>query len=123
MNFFKLFPNCLITMGKINAVIHDLERNSSELIPLDFATIIKELNNKIPIAKVIENYTEEEKRIIFKNIDYFIAKDYGIYCSSEMFSLFPKMETSFEEPSTISNAVVELSLSSPKNPIQIIGQK
>lgn len=114
MNFFKLFPNCLITMGKINAVIHDLERNSSELIPIDFAKIIKELDDKIPIAKVIENYTEEEKRVIFKNIDYFIGKDYGIYCSSEMFSLFPKMETSFEEPSVISNAVVELSFNNKK---------
>ncbi|MCU7618503.1 grasp-with-spasm system SPASM domain peptide maturase [Chryseobacterium sp. PBS4-4] len=109
MNFFKLFPNCLITIGKINAVIHDLERNSSELIPVDFAKIILELDNKIPVTKVIENYNEDEKEIILKNIEYFIAKDYGIYCSAEMFSLFPKMSTSFEEPNTISNAVVELS--------------
>ncbi|MCY0970934.1 grasp-with-spasm system SPASM domain peptide maturase [Chryseobacterium wangxinyae] len=114
MNFFKLFPNCLLTIGKINAVIHDLERNSSELIPLDFAKIILELDNKIPVIKVIENYTDDEKEIILKNIEYFIAKDYGIYCSSEMFSLFPKMSTFFEEPNKISNAIVELSSTTRK---------
>lgn len=108
MTHFKMFPNCKIVLGKKNAIVHDLERNTSELIPLEFAQILNELNKKTPLDLLKSRYTDEEQKTIEVNLQYIVEKEYGIFCSEELFSCFPEMSLEFQEPSEITNSIIEL---------------
>lgn len=108
MTYFKIFPNCKIVSGKKNAIIHDLERNISELIPLEFAQVLNELDKKTPLDILKYRYTDDEQKIIEVNLQYIVDKEYGIFCSEELFSCFPKMSLEFQEPSEITNSIIEL---------------
>ncbi|WP_027386087.1 grasp-with-spasm system SPASM domain peptide maturase [Chryseobacterium gregarium] len=111
MIYFKIFPNCKIVSGKKNAIIHDLERNTSELIPLEFAQILNELDKKIPLDILNSRYTDDEQKIIEVNLQHIVDKEYGIFCSEELFSCFPEMSLEFQEASEITNSIIELKYS------------
>ncbi len=111
MTHFKIFPNCKIVSGKKNAIIHDLERNTSELIPLEFAKILNELDKKTPINILKSKYTDNEQKIIDVNLKHIVDKEYGIFCSEELFSCFPEMSLEFQESSEITNSIIELKYS------------
>ncbi|MBT2416213.1 hypothetical protein J7I94_37815, partial [Streptomyces sp. ISL-12] len=112
MNYFKLFPNIKIIKGKVNAVLHDIERGKIEFLPLDFSEFLSELDTGKTVAEVKQKYPEDEQSIIDANLDYMINNEFGIYCSAELFSCFPAMSTEFFVPSEITNAIIELKLSS-----------
>lgn len=107
MKYFKLFPNCKIVLGKTNALIMDLERSKSELIPLDFASLLLELDKMQSLEQIKKDYSDDYE-VILENLRYFEQKEYGIFCSKDLFLCFPEMSTDFQEPSHISNAVIEL---------------
>ncbi|WP_308004117.1 grasp-with-spasm system SPASM domain peptide maturase [uncultured Chryseobacterium sp.] len=111
MTYFKIFPNCKIVLGKKNAIIHDLERNTSELIPLEFAQILNELDKKVALDIIKYKYSNEEQKIIEVNLQHIVDKEYGIFCSEELFSCFPEMSLEFQEPSEITNSIIELKYS------------
>lgn len=111
MNYFKIFPNIKVVLGKVNALIHDLDRGSTELIPYDFAVILLELDRKIKIEEILSQYDENDQKIISENLRYVADKEYGIFCSEELFCCFPSMSLNFDEPNIISNAIIELKVS------------
>ncbi|AZA82471.1 grasp-with-spasm system SPASM domain peptide maturase [Chryseobacterium lactis] len=112
MNYFKLFPNIKIAKGRVNAVLHDIERGKIEFLPLDFTDLLSELDQGKTIHEVKQQYPEQEQSVIDANLDYMVRSEFGIYCSAELFSCFPPMSTEFQVPSEITNAIIELKLSS-----------
>lgn len=112
MMYFKLFPNCKIVLGYKNAIICDLDRETVEVLPLDFAKIILQLDEGKTLDEVKSEYGREEQSVVDINIKYFCDKEYGIICSKELFDCFPKMSLEYTQPSKITNAIIELQVNS-----------
>lgn len=111
MMHFKLFPNCKIVLGSKNAVLYDLDREKIEMVPLDFANLLLELDAGHALTEVKSVYALEEQAIIDINLKYFSDNEYGIFCSKELFDCFPKMSLDFSQPSEVTNAIIELKIS------------
>lgn len=107
MKYVKLFANCLIVFGAKNALICDLQKNESELIPIEIGKVLQSLNSKISIEDILLNYNSDDIVVITDYINYVIEKGYGFYCESEDFNLFPNLNTKYETPYKITNAIIE----------------
>ena len=107
MSYLKLFSNCIIVSGVKNALICDLQRNESELIPSEIGKVLKLLSSKISIEDVLSRYNEEESKIVNEYIRYMIEKEYAFQCDFAEFDLFPDLSRSYEVPYEITNAIIE----------------
>ncbi|KMQ65290.1 hypothetical protein ACM39_16540 [Chryseobacterium sp. FH2] len=107
MNHIKLFANCLIVIGVKNALLCDLQKNESELIPVEIAKVLQLLNSKIPLQEILYNYNSEEEAIINEYIDYVIEKGYAFYCDMEDFDRFPNLDYKYEVAHRITNSIIE----------------
>lgn len=103
---YKLFSNCIPTKGISKSIIVDIQRNKYDNIPnslfeilttnsiLDFQSIKLKFDN----SKIIDEY----KSFLLKN-------EYIFECAIDELKQFPALNTTFETPFHISNAVVEYS--------------
>ena len=82
MRYFNLFSNILITKGASRILISDLQRNTSELYPLELCDLIAELN-KSSIEEVLTLYDNESKIIIQQYLDLLLEKEYGFITSGD----------------------------------------
>lgn len=106
MTTYKLFSNCIASKGYSKSIIIDLQRNSYKNIPnslyeileqnkiLDFDKLKVEFNNTIII--------NEYKKFLIEN-------EFVFECSSKESERFPDIDTTFEKPYKITNAVIEYS--------------
>lgn len=106
--FIIFFENCIVTKGNNRCLISDIQRGNSELMPIEFYFFVKEVKSKVSIAKLIEKYGEDNKKIVLEYIDYIIEKEWGFYAKKEELDLFPQLELKFNHPSDITNAIIHL---------------
>ncbi|WP_343662329.1 grasp-with-spasm system SPASM domain peptide maturase [Chryseobacterium mucoviscidosis] len=109
MTYLKLFANCLIVLGIKNAVICDLQKNESELIPIEIGKVLQSLNAKTSLEDILANYNDEEASVVNEYIHYIIGMGFGFYCDLADFDLFPNLEKKYEVPYKITNAIIERS--------------
>lgn len=103
---YKLFSNCFPIKGISKSIIVDIQRNKYDNIPnslfeilttspiLDFQSIKLKFDN----SKIIDEY----KSFLLKN-------EYIFECTIDELKRFPALNTTFETPFHISNAVIEYS--------------
>ncbi|MDE5510619.1 grasp-with-spasm system SPASM domain peptide maturase [Elizabethkingia meningoseptica] len=107
MRYFNLFSNILITKGASRILISDLQRNTSELYPLELCDLIAELN-KSSIEEVLTLYDNESKIIIQQYLDSLLEKEYGFITSGDWDKNFIPMSLEYHDNSTISNLFIEI---------------
>jgi len=126
MKYFNLFSNILITKGAKRILISDLQRNLSDLYPLELYDIIEELKND-SIENILKNYDAESKEFIHEYIDFLLEKEYGFITNKDWDRNFPPMSYEFQEASQISNIFIEINnvsvLDKIKNSIDNLGVK
>ncbi|MCF6347358.1 MAG: grasp-with-spasm system SPASM domain peptide maturase [Flavobacteriaceae bacterium] len=109
MNYFKTFANCLLIKGVSRSLICDLQRHQSDLISNDMVEILVKLNAKQSISSVMEEYGDQNNKVIQEYLEYLDDKEYGFYCKKEEFDRFPSLDKKYLVPGHITNAVLELS--------------
>ncbi|KFF15490.1 grasp-with-spasm system SPASM domain peptide maturase [Chryseobacterium sp. JM1] len=107
MKYFNLFSNILITKGASRILISDLQRNVSELYPLELYDVVEELKND-SVEEVLENYDEESKPFIQEYLDILLQKEYGFITENNWDKNFPPLSYEYEEPSTIADLFIDL---------------
>ncbi|MCT2561220.1 grasp-with-spasm system SPASM domain peptide maturase [Chryseobacterium herbae] len=107
MTYFNLFNNILVTKGATRILIADLQRNFSELYPLEFYEIIEELKIK-SIENLLENYDEDSAPLIQEYINLLLEKEYGFITEDDWDRNFPLLSYTFYEPNEISNIFIEI---------------
>lgn len=107
MKFFNLFSNILITKGVERVLISDLQRNKSELFPLEFADIINELKEK-SIEDVISIYGIDSRDFVIEYIDILLEKEYGFVTKDDWDKNFPSLTYEYSVPNKITNAFLEI---------------
>lgn len=106
MRYFNLFSNILITKGAGRILISDLQRNISDLYPLELYDIIEELKNK-SIENMSKDYDIESKQIIQEYIDLLLEKEYGFISNGDWDRNFPPISYEYSDSSPISNLFIE----------------
>ncbi|KMQ68002.1 radical SAM protein [Chryseobacterium sp. FH2] len=107
MNYFNLFSNILVTKGIQRVLVTDLQRDNSELYPLEFNDIFFELSKK-SIEDVINSYDFESQEFVKEYIDILLQKEYGFISINDWDKNFPSLSYDFSSPNNITNAYLEI---------------
>ncbi|KFE97279.1 grasp-with-spasm system SPASM domain peptide maturase [Chryseobacterium luteum] len=107
MKYFNLFSNTLVTKGASRILISDLQRNLSEIYPLEFNDVIEELKIN-SIEDILSQYDDESKEIFQKYLDILMEKEYGFITENGWNKSFPPISYEYDNSSLISDLFIEL---------------
>lgn len=107
MTYFNIFSNILITKGVGRILISDLQRNVSELYPLELYDLTEELKTD-SIQNVLNNYDAASKEILQEYIDFLQEKEYGFITQNDWDRNFPPLAYEYNDYSILSNIFLEL---------------
>jgi SPASM domain peptide maturase of grasp-with-spasm system len=108
MNYFNLFSNILLTKGIRRVLVSDLQRNVSELYPIELFGFITELG-KSSIQDVINSYDDESKEIAEGYVNFLLEKEYGFISDDAWDRNFPPLSYDYNDYSKLSNLFMEYS--------------
>lgn len=106
MKYFNLFSNILITKGIRRILISDLQRNTSELYPLEFYELIEDLKVH-SIENILNYYDEESQEIVEDYLNHLLEKEYGFITENNWADNFPPLSHEYIDSSTISDIFIE----------------
>ncbi|MFP3833420.1 grasp-with-spasm system SPASM domain peptide maturase [Chryseobacterium sp. SIMBA_028] len=118
MKYFNLFSTLLITKGAGRILISDLQRNVSELYPLELNEMIEELKH-LSIEEVLGMYDKESKKIAQKYLDVLLENEYGFITDNDWEKGFPALSHEYFEPSIITDLFIEMTDISLLNQLKI----
>ncbi len=107
MNFFNLFSNILVTKGVNRILISDLQREQSELYPLELYDIIEELKKK-SIEDVLNLYEKDSQEFVQEYLEILTENEYGFVSQNDWDKHFPPLSLKYFDVSTISNIFIEI---------------
>lgn len=107
MRYFNLFSTIFITKGAGRILISDLQRNASELYPLELYEIIGELKN-LSIEEMLEMYDKESKNAVQEYLDILLENEYGFITENDWDKNFPALSYEYSEPNTINDLFIEI---------------
>jgi SPASM domain peptide maturase of grasp-with-spasm system len=110
---FKLYSNCLPVKGKNNSIICDLQRNDYEFIPNDLFNILKKFDGKKSVDEIKFIFENLYDDIIDEYFNFLFEKEFIFFTNTPKY--FPKMDLSFHYPFEVSNAIIEIGVSSDYN--------
>ncbi|WP_299177616.1 grasp-with-spasm system SPASM domain peptide maturase, partial [uncultured Chryseobacterium sp.] len=107
MKYFNLFSNIKVTKGTVRILVSDLQRNVSELYPLELYELIEELKIS-SIENLLDNYDDESKVLVKEYLDFLLKKEYGFITKNDWDKNFPPLSYDYHDYSTISNLYIEM---------------
>lgn len=107
MKYFNLFSTIQITKGAGRILISDLQRNISELYPLELYEMTEELK-KHSIEDLMSAYDDESKKIIQEYLDLLLEKEYGFITENDWDRNFPPISYEYYEPSAVTDLFIEM---------------
>lgn len=107
MRYFNIFSNILITKGASRILVSDLQRNTSELLPLELYDLIEELKTN-SIENVFNNYDVESTEVIKEYLDFLLKKEYGFISQNDWDKNFPPLSYDYQDYNILSNLFMEL---------------
>ncbi|WP_294207491.1 grasp-with-spasm system SPASM domain peptide maturase [uncultured Chryseobacterium sp.] len=107
MNYFNVFSNIFITKGVQRILITDLQRDKSELFPLELYDIIEELKEN-SIDDIIKSYDPESQDFVKEYIDVLLQNEFGFISKNNWDTNFPALPYNFLVPNEITNAFLQL---------------
>ena len=107
MRYFNLFSNIIVTRGFNRVLFSDLQRNISELYPVELGDIIDSLEIK-SIENILKGLDTHSRTLFNEYIDELLEKEYGFITSDNWELNLPKIPTTYNDYSTISNLFIEI---------------
>ncbi|WP_347218002.1 grasp-with-spasm system SPASM domain peptide maturase [Chryseobacterium sp.] len=108
MKYFNLFSTVFITKGAGRILISDLQRNTSELYPLEFYDLTEELK-KNSIEDILAMYDQESQDIVLEYLDILLENEYGFITEEDWDRNFPPLSYEYREPNPINDIFIETS--------------
>ncbi|WP_294280369.1 grasp-with-spasm system SPASM domain peptide maturase [uncultured Chryseobacterium sp.] len=107
MKYFNLFSNILVTRGIKRVLLSDLQRNKSELFPIELGEIINDLSEK-SIEDVVKSYDAESQDFVIEYIDILLKYEFGFITKDNWDKSFPPITYEYFTPSKVTNAFLEI---------------
>ena len=105
MDCFKLFACCLLTKGHTRSLIIDNQRDEMHFIPNGLYEILKKYNGK-SIENVKTAYENKFDEIIDEYFEFLLEKELIFFTDTP--ELFPEIELTYESPTVIENAIIDI---------------
>ena len=107
MKYFNLFSTILVTKGASRILISDLQRNVSELYPLELYDIIENMKNH-SIEDTLKDYDKASIAVAQEYLNLLLKKEYGFITENDWDRNFPPLSYEYHEPSTITDLFIEM---------------
>lgn len=107
MKYFNLFSNIKITKGINRALFSDLQRNISELYPLELNELVESLK-VTSIENLFDEFDSESKVVLQEYLTILLDKEYGFVTINDWDTNFPVMPMDYYDTSSVSNLFIEL---------------
>ena len=107
MRYFNIFSTMFITKGVNRILISDLQRNTSELYPLEFYDLMEELKKK-SIEEILEMYDKESQDIVQEYLEILLENEYGFITRNNWDRNFPALSYEYSEPNRINDLFIEI---------------
>ncbi|HNW99209.1 MAG TPA: grasp-with-spasm system SPASM domain peptide maturase [Bacteroidales bacterium] len=118
-NIIKFFTNCIPIKGYSRSIIYDIQRQDADYIPNSLYEIMLDCDGcTIDDIKLKYCKNDIEKEIIDEYFSFLKSKDYLFFCSEDEFALFPPLNFIFENPSYITNAIIEVNNNTTTNTLK-----
>ena len=101
----RLFAHCIPVQGSSRSIICDLQRNTYDLIPNDLFNILIKYQHR-NLQDIKSNYNNLYDEIIEEYFQFLEQKEYIFY--SNRSHCFPDLDLQWDEPSVITNAIIDL---------------
>lgn len=101
---FRLFESCRLVCGSKRVAIIDIQRNNVFHIPLDLYEILSNHNDKT--KDEILNMYKGQNDTISEYYDFLEENELGFWTNYPEF--FPKMDMSWDAPTLITNAILDI---------------
>lgn len=103
---YQLFANCITVKGAKNFTIIDTQREEVYILPNELYQITIN-KNQYNLGEIIDQYPSDSKKVI---IDFFNFLDQNeLIFTSKDFQKFPKLNSSWDFPSKLTNGILVLS--------------
>lgn len=119
--YFRVFTSCLLVNGHSRSLICDVQRTDYQLIPNSLFEILTNFPNK-SIEEIKVSYSNEFDETIDEYLDFLVQKEYIFYYEKDELELFPEIDLTWDNPSIITNAIVDIDKNSSHNFVEIINQ-
>lgn len=104
---FKLYANCIPVKGARRSLICDLQRERAHFIPNDLCDILT-TSSSISIPDMEELYGKENVKTIEEYLNFLISQEFGFFCDFDELERFPDIDLTWQSPSVITNAIVDI---------------
>jgi len=105
--YIILYENCQLTKGNNRTLLIDFQRRNLEFIDNEIFNIFSHKNRILSVNQILNDYNDEEKIIIIEYFQFLIKEEYAFQCSKEEISFFPKLNLKWENPSEITNSIID----------------
>lgn len=105
-NVWKLFPTCHMVKGAARGVIIDIQRGSYFTVPLSMIELIEEYQDK-SIASVLDQFDSEDQEILKEYFAFLIENELIFEYNEVLKDNFVNINTSFNYPAIINNAIID----------------
>lgn len=116
---FRLYANCIPVKGVRRSSICDLHRNDIYYIPNDLYHILTEYRD-LTLDEIKERFKKGNISVVEEYFDFLLTNDIGFWTSEA--ERFPDMSTEWDEPSIITNAIIDVNCTSTHDYQSIIDQ-
>jgi len=107
-NYFTLFANCKIVKGIARSIIYDLQLHTFDFITNDMYDLINCFSGK-QIEACYKYYHQDNHEVINEYFTFLLENNYILLAATlEESKCFPELDLSYNIPSTISNAIIDL---------------
>jgi SPASM domain peptide maturase of grasp-with-spasm system len=106
---FKIFTCCILVKGYERSIICDIQRESIHTIPNDVYQMLVEYDGKT-LQEIKTHYGEDYNEIIDEYFEFLEKEDYVFFTHTPQ--NFPKIDLFWEEPCSITNAIIDLDMNS-----------
>jgi len=120
--YIKLFSNIIPVKGASQSILCDTQRGDYRIIPNDLYDLLNKYDG-CTFQEIRSSYGEQNKTIVKEYLQALYQEECIFFCDTqEEISCFPKLDMTFELPSIISNAIIDIDQKSKHNYVQIISQ-
>ncbi|MCW3103436.1 MAG: domain peptide maturase, grasp-with-spasm system [Bacteroidetes bacterium] len=111
-HIFRLFAGCILQKGYNSYVICDLQRKRIRRIPKTLYFLLETFKNH-SLKQIKDSFRHQHDTTIDEYFNFLHENEFGFFCSRQQSRLFSDIDLSFDHPSIISNAVIDINKQSP----------
>lgn len=105
--YIKVYSNCIAVKGSSRAIICDLGRQNYVFVPIDLVNLFYQ-KTPYTLDDLIKLVGDEARDVLEEYLEFLIHNEFIFFCDLDEFNLFPDLSLTWENPSLINNAIVDI---------------